>query len=311
MVQRSWFTNKAAAQYLAWKREVANYIEANHINGTLAPSLIEGPVRLELVFRGASHWHVRDLDNLIKGTSDALNPKLDDKALSVQATTWVDDRQVREISAVSVYSETPGIDIVVSPLFSVDPSPYRAIGVYHARGVIYSNRIRLTNSQVTIPARVMFEHDGSATEPAYSGLGCNIGVLINPVDGAYVAFRTPEHAVLYLAAEAFSKAARRRTQALLLDGDHPAEDCLSEIMEPAFAPYGGFESYLDHLQTLDPVVIDQLAEKLYALHNADWAAVRPLIRRALVTTPVTDVLGELVSAGIPVRKKKKSGKKPK
>jgi Holliday junction resolvase RusA-like endonuclease len=309
MVQRSWFTNKAAAQYLAWKRDVANYIEGSI--GSLSPSLIEGPVKLELVFHGNSNWNVRDLDNLIKGTSDALNPRLDDKALSVQATAWVDDRQVREINAASVYSDTPGIDITVSPLFSVAPSPYRAIGVYHARGVIYSNRIQLANSQVTIPARVLFEHDGSTTQPAFCGLGRNIGVLINPVDGAYVAFRTPEHAVLYLAAEAFSKAARRRTLALLMDGDHPACDCLSESMDGTFSPHGGFEDYLDHLQSLDPVLIDQLAEKLYVLHNADWAAVRPLIRRALVTTPVDEVISELATAGLPVRKKKKSGKKPK
>lgn len=113
MTQRGKWVNKSAQRYLAYKNDVAWQIKSQFNREP-----IDSPVRVIITFfmpipkswtkkrkaqaLGTSHVYRPDLDNLVKGAFDAANGIL-----------WKDDSVVAELDARKVYSEEPGISIVM------------------------------------------------------------------------------------------------------------------------------------------------------------------------------------------------------
>jgi len=113
MTQRGKWVNKSAQRYLAYKDDVAWQIKSQFNREP-----IDSPVRVIITFfmpipkswtkkrkaqaPGTSHVYTPDIDNLVKGAFDAANGIL-----------WEDDKIVSELDARKVYSEEPGISIVL------------------------------------------------------------------------------------------------------------------------------------------------------------------------------------------------------
>lgn len=113
MTRKSKNVDDAAKRYLSYKSLIA-YQLRHHYKGDPLDAAVGVEVRFRMpipkslknkVQPGQLHTKKPDIDNLIKGLFDAVNGLL-----------WVDDNRVASMQVSKVYSDDPGIDLIIEPI---------------------------------------------------------------------------------------------------------------------------------------------------------------------------------------------------
>ncbi|MCM3141695.1 RusA family crossover junction endodeoxyribonuclease [Brevibacillus sp. MER 51] len=115
--QRQKWVDPRAKKYYAYKQEIAGSAASQSTVGQPTPS----PLALKMVFvmpipeswskkkrwdaLNKAHMTKPDLDNLIKGCTDALN-----------GVVWQDDKQIIAVEATKVYGFEPRIELYVTEM---------------------------------------------------------------------------------------------------------------------------------------------------------------------------------------------------
>lgn len=116
MTTKGKYKDMAARRYLGYKGLISYQLRSQYKDEP-----IDGPVGVTVHFNmpippswskkkqreavGMLHTKKPDIDNLIKGLFDATN-----------GLVWVDDNRVANMTVTKVYSEDPGIEIIVEKI---------------------------------------------------------------------------------------------------------------------------------------------------------------------------------------------------
>lgn len=117
MTQKGKFTNKNAIRYLNYK----NFLKWQAKTQAKGQKFEKNPLEVSMKFimpvpdswskkkrsdaYGRYHMKKPDADNLVKGVFDSLNQ-----------IVWQDDNQVAKLSAIKVYGDKPGIEVLITEL---------------------------------------------------------------------------------------------------------------------------------------------------------------------------------------------------
>jgi Holliday junction resolvase RusA-like endonuclease len=118
MTTRGKHVKENAQRYLAYKQFIYYQI-INDLKGVYAPidAAIGVTIRFKMPIPGS--WSIKqkeaainqlhtkkpDIDNLVKGLFDSLNGLL-----------WVDDNRIAQMMVTKVYSNDPGIELIIDPI---------------------------------------------------------------------------------------------------------------------------------------------------------------------------------------------------
>lgn len=121
MTQRGKYMSKSAMKYLNYKAYLKHHAKIQ----AQGKQFDKQPLEVQIRFRmpvpaswspkkrsaalGRYHMKKPDADNLVKGVFDSLNK-----------IVWADDNQVAKLSAVKVYGEEPGIEVLIKELVEAD-----------------------------------------------------------------------------------------------------------------------------------------------------------------------------------------------
>ena len=303
MVQKSWFAAKegsSIANYLAWKDRVAEFWQ-----GSYADQLpIEVPIDAEIRFVGSKSWAVRDLDNMVKGILDALNPRLKLKPPSIAFGPYIDDRQIRAIKATmtpvaaarNLFNSDPCVTVEFNPVMKL----VHHLGIFRTIGYLQSSGdvLHISQSAVSIPV------------DCYTVPETGVRHYYVVKDGGYKLFSHVDHAMLYLLASTCKPKVKERTIRLLRES---TDDEPVDVYATKLDGFSGFA--VDRIAALTPKgyvtteniwTVEYLAVQLYESYGCAWPASRDAVRSYMLTHDVVELAA--IAAGCPKRKVKTKGK---
>jgi hypothetical protein len=107
------------ARYLAWKKAVQDLFEQGRHFGPEAGMPFTEPLQVLAQFQASEGYGSRDLDNLLKGIVDALNPVHLPSWHRLRPAPWLDDRQVCSVAAhITPTLKEANLRVSYRPLFA-------------------------------------------------------------------------------------------------------------------------------------------------------------------------------------------------
>lgn len=282
-------------RYLAYKDDIRRQWEMSYSD--VPP--FEGPLVVGGSFTVTKNWARKDLDNLIKGIHDALNPYFSHTKAVLQLGPWIDDRLIKVMSGYSVRpGDEPGIDLTIQPIFTT-ADPFGAFGIGTATGYVVGDLFRIDvidGHPFYMKASPLFAADEHAP--------WEVAVIFDTIGNNTKLFLTPLHALVWLVAGRV-RGARPDIERIFVTSD----DVNLENIIPT-----RYEKILDEAWRLITGVTRQhyetLLHKLVLFHGAAWPDVRGHIRERMLHLPIKDPDMAAWTAGMPTRTLKKKVKKP-
>jgi Holliday junction resolvase RusA-like endonuclease len=130
MTTRGKYVKESAQRYLDYKKFIY-YSVLQQINNVYNP--IDAAIGVEVVFKmpipeswsikqkqeavGSPHTKKPDIDNLLKGLFDAVNGLL-----------WIDDNRIARLITSKIYSNEPGIELIIEPIGGLSHGQAKAEG---------------------------------------------------------------------------------------------------------------------------------------------------------------------------------------
>jgi Holliday junction resolvase RusA-like endonuclease len=270
-------------RYYQWKKRVRDRLNCEQIDGPVSFSLhVKSPI-----------WTRRDVDNLLKGAADVLNPEVGLKMPHIAPGAWIDDGQMVECYAKVEYSPKAGFTVFVEPLFD----DINAFGFGRIPGGSRDNldTIKLVTRLGTYDAPIH----------PLKGEGRPLWIDTELEDHRFPAYETLGEAHMTFMADSLGCGAHYRKKGTI------NEKGLAIIAENtgSTAP-NAVEHVFAQMANVKKVDFEDMAKRLYLEAGAAWPSCRLALRKALARgVPISD-FGTLAML-MPQRKVKKAKKKSK
>jgi hypothetical protein len=264
------------ARYIAWKEQIGDLFHQLDYQDHLQGLPFSEPLLLSGSFYLKENWVGKDIDNLIKGVVDALNPKRRKDWSGLKTFAWIDDKQVRAYGSFVSYpsiNREASINLSVVPMWGrMDPGLNTLSGTLTKEGNQWAilSRYEIKDQHTSVEYLWYIDLHGLSDEH----LGKSLTVFVHPqsLNGVFRCFWTKEALLTYVLGSRLGGYSTDFIWSLGINGK--GTSAKAKGFSSAFSErYGDLSTYLESL-AYDPVVFEATAREFCERYSIPWGRVR-------------------------------------